>query len=331
MVLLPVLLFIRYNPSVRVGAYCRNYVICGGNYLFEDQIAEAFEVNFLEKCLFILINPKFDYSTSYSGRGMIVKTHYESYLIDRTMGAFAMNRNIRTVREGLWYITAFQLIALFGTAAPFLSIWAGIDTIIYSTLMVVFIFLVLFRTIPPFYLGKPLSFEELPLCGDECQRFKKIHIIKGFALSDRLAVIPFKKASHLDGLAVDLLFKRYIVLNPRLFSLGSRDYLRFVLFHELAHIKHHDGADVLLAAGLLSTLDFLIPHLPGGVSSFLTTHIPFYDYIIMGLMTLYLVFALVRRRSIEKRADRSGVECIGKDGEERVQEKLGINLLKGIS
>jgi Zn-dependent protease with chaperone function len=241
------------------------------------------------------------------------------------MDSFLESITVRKIKSTQNGITLFYILLLFPLYALAVNYITRIDHIVFVLIMVLFV-LILFRFLSPFYLGRRIGLEELPVSKAEHEHFKSITIIEGFAMADRIMAVPFKKSTYLDGLAIDMLFKRYIILNPRLFALGSRDYLRFVLFHELCHIKHHDssGSFAIPMAIVLSCL--IMSLIPGGIE-FAENYLSYLDYIAAGIILIYLTTSLLRRRGIEKRADKYGIKSIGDEGVLRVYNQLGYKLV----
>lgn len=319
-----IFLFKKYKPFVRISHISADSILLSTKFISNNEILKAFEINSLEKVLFTLKSPEFDYSTSFLRGGIILKTFYDSYLIDRIDMDFINKRKVRYLKKTWLYKAILYLLLLFPAGAPVISYSFEIDNLVYVSIMVIALFFIALRIIPSFYLGIRLEHRKLPLSDSELCEFKKICIIEGFALSDRLAIIPFRKQSYLDGLAVDLFFKKFIVLNPRLFALGSTDYLRFVLFHELSHIKHHDGSGAIVIPAVIILIDSLIPI----VNTPLASYLPYYDYILIGAAAAYFIFALIKRRNIENRADKYGMGRIGQSGVASIYRELGIDLIK---
>lgn len=315
-------LYKKYNPVMIESIILKDCIQLSSRKIHQHEILKAIAVGPLEKIFFTIKSPKFDYSTSFLSKGIIIKTLYDSYLIDNIDNNFTYNKKTELQKNTNLNYILLCLLSLYPICAPIISYYLEIDSLLYVLLMAVFLFLIVFRILPPFYLGTKIDVKDLPLSDIEKMEFKSINIIEGFVLSDKLSVIPLRKQQYLDGLAVDLFLKKYIVLNPRLFSLGSADYQRFVLFHELCHIKHHDSSrNIILPIGLI-LIDLLISlfEIPLGV------YITYYDYIFIGVAFLCFLIAVLKRKKIEQRADKYGIERIGKDALENIHSELGINL-----
>lgn len=320
------LLYKRYRPFIKESTVYEDRIECGDRQLFQGNVIKAFELNSAEKVLFSLISPDFDYSTGLLNKGLLIRARYDSYLIDNVDGTFVDYKKVRRI-SGKSYAALFYCALCFPILAMASSSYFKIDALVYVSVIIIFLFIVILRLFPAFYLGKSICASDLPLSGEELREFKHITIIEGFMLSDKLSIIPFQKPIRLDGLTIDILFRRYIVLNPRLFAWGSYDYLRFVLFHELCHVKHHDSSRVFFTALFFAVLDLIIPILPP-LYGLAEKYFPYYDYVIGGACILYLLFVAIRKKKVEDRADRAGVSAIGKDGVDRVYEELNIDLTK---
>ena len=322
-----ILLCIKYKPFVKKAKINNNNIVFHSKYLDAADMLHVFEVNPVEKILFILKSPQFDYSSSFFNKGLILKTLYDSYLIDDTSDYYYINtKKIRKVKYRLLsLLLLFYTIVLIPVISCFAALYIGLDPMIYVTLAIVIIYIVLIRFIPIFYLGTKLDCEFLPLAKDEVNKFKNIVLIKGFIFSDRLSIIPFKKFSYLDGLAINIFFKKYIILNPRLFTYGCDDYLRFVLFHELCHIEHHDGSDAILVTIFIFLLELII-NFSSNICTFIESNVPFYDYILGTFILLYFILSFWRRKKIESRADRYAITIIGIDAVARIYELTNIKL-----
>lgn len=325
-VLSSIVLYREYTPFIYSYKQYDTLLLFGSRQVYPGDIIRVIELTPLEKILFAVKSPEYDYSKYFFKKGLLLKTHYDSYLVDYYSSTLINSKKLRTVSGKPSTLILFYLFSILPTSLVFTGFHSMIDPLIYPVLMFITIFVIGFRFLPPFYLGTKIDINTLPLSLQELGEFKKITVIEGFLLSDKISVIPFKKPVRLEGLAVDILFRKYIILNPRLFSWGSDDYLRFVLFHELSHIKHHDSSKVFIAAAIISLLDLAISILPPGISSIIYDTFPYYEYILFVIAALYIITIIIKRKKVEQRADRAGIQAIGDGGIERVFEKTGINL-----
>lgn len=317
-----ILFYRKYKPFVKEIRFNGNSFFMDGKYFYDYQIIGIYEIGPAGKALFTLRSPHLDFTSSFLSKGLILKTMHDSIMIDdidrEYINKKRISRRFNIKLDGI----IFYLLSLLPFVILYRCIKTGIDPIWYAFAVLVFLFVAVLRFLPPFYLGSVIDHSSLPLNHSELMEFKKTTIIKGFVLTDKLSVLPFSKRTYLDGLAVDIFLKRYIVLNPRLFVLGSDDYLRFVLFHELCHIKHHDGSMGVIIPSVLVVLDIILSIFPSGV----TDNIPYFDYIILAAAALYVLFSIKNRKNIEKRADTYGMNRIGKSSVENIHRELGIDL-----
>lgn len=314
---IPVLLYRRYKPTKSDINISEDSILLGDKYIGEGQVIEAFEVNLFEKTAFAIKSPESDYSRNLLKTGLVVKTIYDTVLIDDINDVFSSKRLKKTVFKSS-QIISYYILSVLPVILTAVSPILNIDPILWAVLMMVFIFFYIMRYIPAVHLGEKIDTFRLPLKHDELLEFKGIKIISGFILSDRLSVIPFTKPLRLEGLAVSIPFKKTIVLNTRLFHLCSDDYTRFVLFHELSHIKHHDGLDAIIVPIVLILADTAASFIPW---------IPVYfEYILLAAAAIYIFTAAVIRKRIEKRADSDAVLRIGEDGVSRIYNTLGFNI-----
>jgi len=327
-ILMLLLVFKKYNPFIKECRTDSSFVLCQNKYIFPGEVIKSYEVNLLEKSLFIIKSPDFDYTTQFMKNGLLLKTNFDSYLIDNADGVLTHVKKSRLAENKKTHVIVFYLLVFLPITAIAYLQYIGVDAIFNAAAIMAFIYVIILQLVPPFYLGRKIDVLTLPLSIDEVKKFKNITIIEGFALSDRLSVNPFKKAVHLDGLAIDIIFKKFIILNPRLFTMGSKDYLKFVLFHELSHIEHHDSSSVVMFCGSIGLLDLTISLLPKSVYMLIQERLPYYDYILGGITLLYLAIVLIRRKKVELRADKSGIEAIGPEGVARVYRDGGIDLIK---
>jgi len=318
----------RYKPTL--GGINKDVcnITCGDIHIGSHELLKAFEVTSLEKIIFTMISPEYTFCSSLYSKGIILKTRYGSYLIDDCPLDFLEYKKVRRIKNKLYPLALFYLLLVLPLAAQIFWNPINIDLLFYSSISMLILIIGITRFFPPFYMSTVIPCEKLPLSQAELNEFSGITIVEGFVLSDKLAIIPFKKQTRLDGLAADVLFKKYIVLNPRLFALDSKDYLRFVLFHELCHIKHHDSLWVLIVTALLGFIEIMIYLLPLESSSLIFSGFLYHDYIVPGIATLYFLISIIRRKKIEYRADAYGLERIGDMGIKSVYSKLGYDLQK---
>lgn len=313
-------LYRKLKPLIKKLDIYEDSMAADGMTVSFSNITGIYEVGPVGKMLFAVKSPEYDYTTSLCSKGIVIRTLYGSILADD----FDLNHTCRIKRHIniKSQIIFVYLISSIPVIISFISYGLSIEPLWYVLSMFVFVFIVLLRLTPLFYLGQKLDPFMLPLRHDEALEFRRICLIKGFILSDRLPVIPFRRNSKLDGLAFNIFFKKYIILNSRLFLLGSEDYLRFVLFHELSHIKHHDGTGAIAVPVIIAAIDFFLSVL----SLDLGILDPYYDYILLGIAAIYIAYTVLTRKKIEKRADRYGISRIGDIGLENIKKDLGIDL-----
>lgn len=316
------LLYKRYFPFLNNVSVDDNFIFFSDKYVYPQEIIKVYEVTPLEKLFFVLKSPEFDYTSTFLGRGLVVKTLYDSYLIDNISSSLIEHRKSTRRAAKKSSVTIFYLFS-------FLPVLLGAfkqDYLEYVSIAGLLVYLVILRLFPPFYLSKEIDPNTLPLSTNEVKEFKGITILEGFVFSDRLSTIPFKKHAYLDGLAIDIVFKKYIILNPRIFASGSEDYVRFVLFHELCHIKKHDSSGILLTLSSLTAIDIIFPFLPAkGIYAF-NAVLPYYEYFLTAAAVLYILIVVIKNKHREKRADKYGLQAIGAEGCMRIYEKMGISL-----
>jgi hypothetical protein len=315
-------LYLKYKPNKSdVGMYTTFFTL-EGRIIDQSDILATYEITPIEKLLFATKSPKNNFSSSYNNKGLIVRTVQESFLIDCMDADFLEVKKRRKVKHSNIYVFLYYIFLLLPLAVLLLFNYFNIDPIIWAGICFVFIFIVVARIMPPFFLGKRVDVKGLPLYDKERDEFKGITVIEGFVFSDRLSVIPFRKAAKLDGLAINLLFKKYIILNPRIYYVDSIDlnYARFVIFHELGHIKHRDGLDAFIVVISLLVLDLVLTMLPYDILHFM----PYLEYIILAFAVIFLLISVMRRKKVEKRADAFALKCIGEQAADKIYERYGI-------
>jgi Zn-dependent protease with chaperone function len=328
-IVLPILFRHIYGLSKHRAIILEGYIKFGDNmYIGFDEILSVYEVLPLEKALYTIKSPSSDYSEKFFRNGLIIKTMFDSFLIDDPADKYIDKKKVRKVNKGCYNLVIFYALLLFPPLSATISLYAKIDPIIYAAIIVLFIFLGVMRFIPAFYLGSKIDAADLHVTEDEAKVLENIVIIKGFVFTDMYSTVPFYRAQHLDGLAVDGIVRKYIVLNPRLFEYNCKDYLRFVLFHELSHIKHHDGAGAFAVPVFIIAASLILSSLSPNIQWISNVVLPYSDYILLGIAAAYFVVSLLRRKKIEKRADMQGIFSIGAEGVERIRSELGIDLLK---
>ena len=267
-------LYLKYKPNKSdVGMYTTFFTL-EGRIIDQSDILATYEITPIEKLLFATKSPKNNFSSSYNNKGLIVRTVQESFLIDCMDADFLEVKKRRKVKHSNIYVFLYYIFLLLPLAVLLLFNYFNIDPIIWAGICFVFIFIVVARIMPPFFLG------------------------------------------------INLLFKKYIILNPRIYYVDSIDlnYARFVIFHELGHIKHRDGLDAFIVVISLLVLDLVLTMLPYDILHFM----PYLEYIILAFAVIFLLIAVMRRKKVEKRADAFALKCIGEQAADKIYERYGI-------
>jgi hypothetical protein len=92
----------RYKPFIKTPGILESSLLLDEKYVFDNQIIHAYEVGLLGRILFAVKNPDGDYSSKLFARGIIIKTLYETYLMNDFKAEFIEYKKINKANRGIY-------------------------------------------------------------------------------------------------------------------------------------------------------------------------------------------------------------------------------------
>lgn len=318
------LLFIWKYPIAAHKVIVRdNYLQLGAEAVVFRHVRKAYELGPLQKFLLsFCFQKKHVYTNSLFGNGLLLRLNSNSYYVVDYV-KIPPDTPVKFIRGLAKNRLLNYLILLIIPALPILLVILALEGV--SPLLLLLLILFILKEMLNAYYMSFLFSERLDLSEIEAMKLhdeglekdlKNVTLLKGLipaALPGRIV----------NGLTLNLLFRKYIILNFSIMEHSDGDVRDYVFYHELGHVKMNHGVLYPFFTPLLIIFILLSPALP---SMPLPNYLPSYTGLVLVFLIL-LLGVLLRYRTIknELSADIFAISRMGFKRVIRVLSQFHVN------